>query len=150
MVPASWRGFRTLFSSLHHFRPAEARALLAAARDAGVGLAAFEATQRSVPAVMATLLLPVAALLAMPFIRPRRASRFVFTYLVPVLPLAIWWDGVVSCLRTYTVSELQRLADGLGGDRYRWHASAVRNQHTPFPITFLIGEPVAPAAERRP
>ena len=27
-VPASWRGFRTLFSSLHHFRPAEARALL--------------------------------------------------------------------------------------------------------------------------
>jgi hypothetical protein len=148
-LPAGWRGFRTLFSSLHHFRPADARALLGAARTAGVGFAAFEATQRSAKAVLVAQLLPLATWILTPFIRPRRLSRFACTYLVPILPLALWWDGTVSCLRTYTVAELWALVADLGGDDYTWEAGSVRGRGGPIPITYLVGAPVRAAGVER-
>lgn len=146
-VPAAWRGWRTLFSSLHHFRPQDARALLRSARDAGVGITAFEATHRSLPALLAMLLLPLAVWIATPFVRPRRLSRFVFTYLVPILPLGIWWDGTVSCLRTYRIDELRDMVADLAGDDYRWETRELRVARAPFPITVLIGEPLRAAKD---
>ena len=44
---------------------------------------------------------------------------------MPLLPLCIFWDGLVSCLRTYRVDELRALVDGLD-DGYRWEAGTVR------------------------
>ena len=31
----------------------------------------------------------------------------IFTYLIPICPLAFAWDGFVSCLRTYSPAELR-------------------------------------------
>jgi len=33
--------------------------------------------------------------------------QILFTYVVPILPLLIFWDGLVSQLRTYSVQELE-------------------------------------------
>ena len=140
-VPRAWSGFRTLFSSLHHFRPADAREMLAAARRDGVGIAAFEITQRSARALTAALALPLLVWVLTPFVRPRRLSRFVFTYLVPVLPIAIGWDGLVSCLRTYSVPELQALVADLGGEDYRWEARRIRLPGAVMAMSVLVGEP---------
>ena len=41
-------------------------------------------------------------LLLTPFITPRSWSRVLWTYLIPVVPLATCWDGVVSLLRVYS------------------------------------------------
>jgi hypothetical protein len=147
-VPSAWRGLRTMFSSLHHFRPADARALLAAARAAGVGFAAFEVTHRSVHLVLALLLTPLATWIMTPAIRPRRWWRFALTYLVPILPLVIWWDGTVSCLRTYSLDELRGLVADLEGDDYHWQAGSIRGGFGSFPITYLLGEPAPPAGVR--
>lgn len=84
----------------HHFTPAEAAAPLRQARDTGAGIAAFEATHRSLRGLLGMALVPLVVLAITPLIRPRRWWRFALTYLIPVIPLAVWWDATVSSLRT--------------------------------------------------
>ena len=47
-LPADLTGFRTQFSSFHHFNPAQARAMLADACEQQQGIAVFEAAKREV------------------------------------------------------------------------------------------------------
>ena len=44
----------------------------------------------------------VIVLLVTPLIRPFTLSRILWTYLLPLVPLTCWWDGIVSQLRAYT------------------------------------------------
>jgi hypothetical protein len=146
-VPAALSGFRTMFSAFHHFAPEGARRVLADAAARGAGIAVFEATRRDARAILVTCLTPLIVLLATPFIRPFRWSRLFWTYVVPAIPLVVLFDGVVSCLRTYTPDELRTLADGVGGDGYRWEAGEAGDG--PIPMTYLIGTaPVAASDDR--
>jgi hypothetical protein len=40
------------------------------------------------------------------------------TYLLPVVPLVVLFDGIVSCWRTYTVAELAEFTAELSGSGY--------------------------------
>jgi hypothetical protein len=139
-VPARLTGFRTLFTALHHFPPAEAHAILADAARARQSIAVFEVTSRSALALLGILFLPLLVLLFTPFIRPFRWSRLVWTYLVPLVPLAVWFDGTVSCLRTYTPAELRDLVADLQ-QGYEWEIGAVRSAPLPSRIIYLLGQP---------
>jgi hypothetical protein len=61
--------------------------------------------------------------------------------LVPVLPLAIWFDGIVSTLRVYTPAEMLAMGREVGGDGYEWEAGSERPAGAPLPIPYLIGVP---------
>jgi hypothetical protein len=99
-----------------------------------------EATHRSVRALLLVCLVPIAVLFITPRIRPIRWWRILYTYLVPIIPLAIWWDGVVSCLRTYAPHELLELAvAGDDGSALKWTAFYQQGQGQPLPVTVLIG-----------
>lgn len=139
-VPAGLAGFRTLFTSFHHFRPDAARSILADAVRGGRGIGVFEMTQRSVLSIISILLSPLFVLLVTPFIRPFRGSRLLWTYLVPVVPLLVLWDGLVSCLRTYTPRELQEMVDSLDAPGYTWQIGQVKGR-APVPVTYLLGIP---------
>ena len=76
-----------------------------------------------------------------PFIRPFRWSRLLWTYLVPLVPFAVLFDGLVSCLRTYRVEELRDLTARLEANDYDWDIGTVKNTAGPIPITYLIGVP---------
>jgi hypothetical protein len=141
-VPDELAGFRTLFSAFHHFRPEQARAILSDAMRKHQGIAVFEGTYHSAPAMFLMLLVPLMVLLVTPFIRPFRWSRLLWTYLVPVVPLVSLFDGLVSCLRTYSVPELRALTEGLDTRTYQWEIGEVRSMAGPIPITYLIGVPV--------
>lgn len=138
-VPARLSGFRTLFTALHHFPPDAARAILADAVRHGRGIGVFEISRRTPLAIAGMAFLPVLALLVTPFIRPFRWDRLFWTYLVPLIPLAVWFEGTVSCLRTYTVAELRELVAGLDG--YRWEIGMVRSAPLVTVVTYLIGTP---------
>ena len=144
-VPRRLTGFRTLFTTFHHFAPADAHAVLADAARSAQGVAVFEVTHRSLLALVAMLGLALAALAA-PFVRPLRWDRLFWTYLVPLVPLVAVWDGVVSCLRTYTPAELRQLAGSL--EEWEWEAAEVSRQWWPFPITYLVGYPRMPRRNR--
>jgi hypothetical protein len=140
-VPARLAGFRTLFTAFHHFGPADARAILAAAVRDRQGIFVAEATSRSPAALAMQALVPPAVLALTPAVRPFRWSRLCWTYLVPVLPLAILFDGVVSTLRVYTPGEMVAMAREVGGDEYEWEAGIDRPAGSPIPIPYLIGVP---------
>src|SRR4029077_12135205 len=126
-VPGELTGFRTIFSAFHHFRPEQACAVLADAVHKRQGVAVFEGTQRSVLALLLMLLVPLMVLLVTPFIRPFRWSRLLWTYLIPLMPLTALFDGLVSCLRTYSVEELRDLAARLETNEYDWDIGTVKS-----------------------
>jgi len=139
-VPARLSGFRTLFTALHHFPPDTARAIFADAVRSRRGIAVFELTRRSPLALVGMLFLPILLLLCTPFIRPFRWGRLVWTYLVPIVPLVVWFDATVSCLRTYTIDELRDLVAGVG-EGYDWEIGTVRAPPLVSRVTYVIGTP---------
>jgi hypothetical protein len=138
-VPESLDGFRTLFTSFHHFPPAEARAILADAVRRRQGIAVFEAARRAPREIAIVAFTWLGTLAAVPFIRPWRWSRFMWTYLPPVLPVLGTFDGIVSCLRAYSATELRALVDGL--DSYDWDIGEMRGGWSPLRGTYLVGVP---------
>jgi hypothetical protein len=140
-VPAELRGFRTLFTSFHHFEPRAARSVLADAARCGEGIAVFEVTERRWGALAAMLLVPFVILAITPWLRPLRFSRLLWTYVLPAIPLVGLIDGMVSCLRSYEPAELLALAGGL--ESHSWEAGKERAAGLPLRVTYLIGVPRA-------
>jgi hypothetical protein len=141
-VPAHLGGFRLICNALHHFRPEMARAILADAVAQGRGIAVFEALSRSLLTAVGILPTPLVVLATAPFIRPFHWSRLLWTYAVPVVPLACLWDGLVSALRIHSPDELRALvADIPGSDSYLWDIGQLRVPRAPASITYLIGRP---------
>jgi hypothetical protein len=148
-VPRELDGFRTMFSAFHHFRPADARAVIQNSVDARQGIGIFEITRRSAGAVASMILWSLSPLFFTPFMRPFRWSRLWFTYLVPLIPFVLLFDGIVSCLRTYRPAELSGLIHELGATNYQWQTGVFRESMLKAPITYLIGFPCASAADER-
>ena len=146
-VPERLTGLRTLFNSFHHFRPAEARAILNAACVARQPIAIFEITERTVPKVLLCFAASfLGCFLLIWRMRPHRPLWWIFTWLLPIIPFMVGWDALVSHLRSYTSCELRALTEGLpeGQNNAAWHW---REGHLAAPrggveISFLIGTPV--------
>ena len=138
-VPIGLKGFRTLFTSFHHFRPVAARAILANAVDDGDGVGIFEYTERNwLIWGLPTLLIPLFVWLCTPFMRPFRWRRLLWTYLVPIVPIVAMWDGFVSNLRTYSVEELRDLVDKVDSPRYTWKIGRARSIGASR-VTYAVG-----------
>jgi hypothetical protein len=140
-LPADLEGTRTLFSALHHFRPAAARAILADAVGSRQPIAAFEVVSRDPLVLLSILFSPITTMLLLPFLRPFRPGWLIFTYLIPVIPLFVLWDGMVSCFRTYSEPELRELIDGLDDDGYTWEIGRFKLEPAPVHATYLLGHP---------
>ena len=139
-VPKEIKGLRTLFLAFHHFKPQDAALILQNAVDDNQPICVFEGQERSLPSILGMVFSPITLLLITPFIRPFELKRFVFTYLVPLLPILVLWDGVVSCLRTYSIRELNAMVQGLeGNERFNWEINTVKSG--PGKILYLMGLP---------
>ncbi len=140
-MPADCDGLRTLFNSFHHFRPDDARRILESAARDGRPIAVFELVSRTLPNLLAMLFAPLAVLLVMPFVRPRRWSWLALTYAVPAVPLLVVWDGLVSCLRSYRVDELEAMVSGIEVGDYTWRVGRIQLSPPPAFATYLVGSP---------
>lgn len=136
-VPDALPGVRTIFDGFHHLPPAAARAVLADASRRRVPLLAGEAVERSLPGLVGVLFSPLLVWLVTPFL-PVSIPRLLLTYVVPVVPLLVLWDGVISVFRSYRPEELLALAAGLPGDMV-WTVERARRRGPS--ATFLTGTP---------
>lgn len=144
-------GVRTMSGALHHFRPDALRLLIGGIVAQGAPLAFFDVAAspalRRTPALLAPiamlvniLVLFVGSLFLVPLVRPFRASRLVLTYLVPLIPVLVAWDGTVSALRAYSADEVLAIARSVpGGERYGWEAGVVGS------ALYLTGTPTRAA-----
>jgi len=141
-LPSELKGMRTLFSSFHHFHPEEASSILKDAVKHKQGIGIFEITQRNLFSILMVCLMPLAVLVVTPFLRPFSWSRLVLTYLIPVIPFLVFFDGFVSCLRSYTLDELRKMTKEFSEEGYQWEIGEKRGKFLPIPVTYLIGYPI--------
>ena len=141
-VPPELHGFRTMFNAFHHFSSSAALEVLRDAVRAREPIGVFEIPDRRWSTLLSLLLLtPLMVAATTPFIRPFAWRRLLWTYVVPLVPLTCWWDGIVSQLRAYTVAELQRLAAAAEASNYSWRFGRVPILSTPGYLNYLIGSP---------
>ena len=142
-VPQDFKGMRTMFNAFHHFAPESARRALRCAVEAQQPIAIFEIPERSWATIFPLLFTPIFVALATPFIRPFQ-WRLLWTYLIPLVPVTSWWDGVVSQLRAYTCREILELAQEFGD--YEWRAGRVAIRGKLGHLTYPLGNPKPEAA----
>jgi len=143
-VPGELTGLRTVFNAFHHFDPRAARAVLESAVAARQPIGIYEIPERSLARMLPFLFTPLYVALATPFMRPFRWKRLFWTYVIPMIPLTCWWDGLVSAWRAYTVAELLELTRGL--EEFEWSAGKVKIGKSIGHITWLEGLPRAAAS----
>ncbi len=140
-VPSELQGFRLMCNAFHHLPPVAARRCLLDAVEKEQGIALVEFVNRSLFAMLQISFGWAALLLVTPFIRPRRLSRLLFTYAIPIVPLCTWWDGFVSCLRAYDEAELKGLIESLPANDYEWEVGRLKVPKLPGSLTYLVGHP---------
>ncbi len=117
-VPNDLHGLRVLCNSFHHMPPDLARAVLADAHAKGEPLLVLEALNRDPFAMVASVAVAVMAWILMPFLQRFDVGSALLWWLVPVVPVLLVWEGVVSCLRCYTRGEFGRMVATLPGATY--------------------------------
>lgn len=140
-VPATLKGVLTLFNGFHHFRPALARRIVVDIAKKQQPFISLEVVERRFATVAFLLGTPLAVWALTPLSRPLTLSRLVFTYVIPLIPLCVWWDGMCSCLRAYSVDELKGLTHDLNDHSYSFRVERIAVPWSPLRITALIGEP---------
>lgn len=144
-VPGDLDGLRTMFSCFHHFPPALATRILQDCVDKRAPIAIFELSNRS-PAAFLQVLLggPLSIPFLTPFFKPFSLARLFWTYIIPVIPFCIAWDGVGSNLRAYAPDEMMRLvAQVPGQEKFDWRSAIAEGGMPGVKVTYLIGVPKA-------
>jgi hypothetical protein len=137
-VPAELRGFRTIFSAFHHFDPEAARAMLADAFEHRDGIAVFEGARRNAWTMVAVTAVPFLGFRAAITARPFRWDRVLWSCVIPVVPAVLWIDGILSCLRSYSLEDLRELTAGLAAPDYEWQVGDAAGR---VPVRYLVGTP---------
>ena len=141
-VPVELDGVRTMFNAFHHFSPEAACSILADAVAKRRAIAVFEGTNRRATGFLAMPLQIPMILLLTPFIRPFKWSRLLFTYVVPLIPAIVVFDGTMSFLRLYLQDELRELVQRVPGhDRFEWDIGTTPVRGMPAGLTHLVGVP---------
>lgn len=139
-VPGELPGLRTLFSSFHHFKYNAAENILKDAVKNNMPIAVFEGAGKTVIEFVSFLILfPFLIFLITPFLKPFKWNRIFFTYLIPLLPFFIYWDGLVSILRMYSIDDLKKLTKSFEND-YVWNIGKIKGKVAT--VTYLTGIPL--------
>lgn len=133
-LPRYW----SIFSALHHFTPNDVRAILNNLVQHGNGLCIAEYYDRSLYAVLMTLLATPINLLV-PFLSRRPSlSKFIVTTLIPIVPIMSLVDGISSVFRTYSVEELQAMMPDAARDNFTFESRKVWYGRVPMQSTLIF------------
>jgi len=65
-----------------------------------------------------------------PFYFWRSPGHLFFTYIIPVIPFVLVFDGIISSLRTRSAEEVQALMRKCGASADGWTVRSGQEQHT--------------------
>ncbi|MBB5501154.1 class I SAM-dependent methyltransferase [Paraburkholderia sp. MM5384-R2] len=141
-VPSGFDGVRTMFNAFHHFRPDDARAILADAVMKRRAIVIVEGADQRVLGIVFILAMPLMMLALTPLIRPFRWSRLALTYVLPAIPLLCVFDGIVSMLRIYNPDELHEMVASIPDQQsFEWDIGTLPVHGSPIGLTYLVGVP---------
>ena len=122
----------SMICSFHHMEPKVASSILQNAVNSQKPFYIFELSDNSAPIIPALIIgLPLTFIMTLVmsiFVRPMSVQQLVFTWLIPIIPLLIAWDGTISNLRTYTKKDLNELIDSIHSDNYVWDINTIKTK----------------------
>lgn len=130
-VPSITRDW-TIFMAFHHFPPSLAAALLKQSTEKCNSLHIAEETHRSWLNILSMPLTMPTLLFAPLFARRFSFAKLLITTVIPIVPLMIMIDGIISCLRTYTYEEMLALLPKEAHENFRIEYHEPRIPMTPF------------------
>ncbi|RDA92892.1 hypothetical protein CP533_3866 [Ophiocordyceps camponoti-saundersi (nom. inval.)] len=125
--------------AFHHFDDDLARRILRDTMEKNQGFVIFELQDRSIATVLSILLMGAGIFFTMPLYAWKRKSigMLFFTYVIPILPFVVVFDGFISALRTRTPHEVELLLRSCGGgDTDKWEFRS-RSDRFLFPCGYL-------------
>lgn len=128
--------FRTFYLSFHHFPDALASRILHNTMTTSSGFAIIELQDRHLTSFLAVCLLGLGVLVFAPLFawRWRSFGTLFWSWVIPVLPFVLVWDGWMSSVRTRTVDEVQNMMKTCGVDSNevaKWRVRSGRVTHLP-------------------
>lgn len=127
-------GIKTMVNSFHHMPPAVAKSILRSAKENAQPIMIYEMAENKIPFLVWLLFLPISLVILMimvlfmtPFVKPLKVEQLIFTYLIPLIPMAYAWDGQTSLPRIYTMKDLDELLSDLHSDDYVWEKGPAIN-----------------------
>jgi hypothetical protein len=140
-VPKELKGFRTIFSSFHHFDNNDAVKVLQDAADNNAPIGIFDGAERKWLYIFGVIFsTPFFLFFCSPFFKPFKWNRIFYTYIIPLIPFFALWDGIVSMLRIYNPDELSELTKRVNADNYEWKSGTLKN-NIGTKVTYLVGTP---------
>lgn len=130
-VPKDMNGIRTMICSMHHMPPERLKDILSNAQESKQPFLGYEISDNSFPKWIWWIAFPInilTVLLVTPMVRPMTWQQLVFTYLIPVLPILIAWDGAVSNARTYTLNDMEFVLSDLPASNYKWETGSLEGK----------------------
>eukprot|EP00002_Diphylleia_rotans_P032277 TRINITY_DN6767_c0_g1_i2.p1 TRINITY_DN6767_c0_g1~~TRINITY_DN6767_c0_g1_i2.p1 ORF type:complete len:233 (+),score=52.77 TRINITY_DN6767_c0_g1_i2:130-828(+) len=145
-VPKSLNGVRSFFSAFQQFDTQTCRAIIQDAVNASQGIAVFEFTERRIfNLLVAIFIMPIFCLVSAPFQKSFGAAQYVFTFVLPVIPIVMTYDAVVNCLRSYSAEEMWDLVEQVQTTKTPYIWKVGRKPVSPYlpgwNVTYLIGYP---------
>ncbi|KAF6791744.1 hypothetical protein CSOJ01_14259 [Colletotrichum sojae] len=130
--------FRLFNLAFHHFDDPLAQAILKNTLENSDGFAIFELQGRDIHSLLMPALLGIGVFLMAPLHawRLRSLTVLVFTYLIPILPFVLVFDGYISALRTRTSVEVETIMRSCGASMEGWEIKSGRETHMP-PIGYV-------------
>ena len=120
-VPDELKGLpRSMFTAFHHLAPDQARAALADAARHADGILICEPHPRTIRNLLANIPGLFFGMLT-PFLTGKFTwKRLLFCTLIPIVPLMLVHDGIVSVLRCYTAAEFRAMIRALPDNNMEW------------------------------
>lgn len=133
--------FRLYNLAFHHFDDPLARSILRNTVETSDGFAIFELQDRSLCGFLACCLLGIGVLLSAPLYawRWRSPATLFWSWVIPVLPFVLVFDGWMSALRTRTADEVEVLLRTCGvgaGELGGWEVRSGSVCHLP-PVAYV-------------
>ena len=135
-------GLRTMIGSFHHMKPDYAKKILRTAVSSRQPICIFEISDNSIPIFLWWVAIPINFIMCLfitPFVKPFTLRQFLFTYIIPIIPLCFAWDGAVSNARTYTLDDMDLLLEEFKTEDYMWEKGLIKGKSKKL---YLLGTPI--------
>jgi len=108
-----------LVAAFHHIPLDQRDRFIETIGNSGKPIVVFEPIRKTPISIFLSFfsVIPIMLTPLLLLFRPGWFRRILWTWIVPVMPLMFWWDGVVSCLRQWNPDEWeQHLGENLSPD----------------------------------
>lgn len=124
--------------AFHHFDDPLATDILKDTVETSQGFAIFELQDRSFSSALANLILGIGSILVAPYFcwKWRSPVALFFSWVIPIIPFVLVFDGYVSSLRTRTPDEVEALLRSCGADTSEWEMRSGSERHL-WPCAYL-------------